>query len=75
MKIDEKYLKNSNIIYDKSIYVIQYPLGGKVGVSYGIINKIIEYNIEHYCNTEEGSSGSPMINIINNEIIGYIKKD
>ena len=34
MKLYEKYLKNSNIIYDKSIYVIQYPLGGKVGVSY-----------------------------------------
>ena len=73
MKIDEKYLKN-NIIYDKSIYVIQYPLGGKVGVSYGIIKKINEYNIEHYCNTEEGSSGSPIINIINNEIIGIHKE-
>ena len=75
MKIDEKYLDDdSNIIYDKSIYVIQYPLGGKVGVSYGIINKINEYNIEHYCNTEEGSSGSPIINIINNEIIGIHKE-
>ena len=41
MKIDEKYLNNdSNIIYDNSVYVIQYPSGDKVGVSYGIINKI-----------------------------------
>ena len=75
MKIDEKYLyDDSNIIYDNSIYIIQYPKGYKVGVSYGIINKINEYNIEYYCNTEGGSSGSPIINIINNEIIGIHKE-
>ena len=75
MKIDEKYLNsNSNIIYDKSIYVLQYPSGGKVGVSYGILNKIDKYNIEYYCNTESGSSGSPVINIMNNEIIGINKE-
>ena len=39
MKIDEQYLNNTNKIYDKSIYIIQYPLGGKASVSYGIINK------------------------------------
>ena len=44
-----------NIIFDKSIYVLQYPSGGKVGVSYGILNRIDKYNIEHYCNTESGS--------------------
>jgi len=75
MKIDEDYLNNDiDVIYDKSIYILQYPLGGKVGVSYGIINRIDEYNIEHYCNTETGSSGSPIINIINNEIIGIHKE-
>ena len=74
MKIDEKYFNyNSNIIYDKSVYVIQYPLGEKVGVSYGIIKRIDKYNIEYYCHTEKGSSGSPIINIINNEIIGIHK--
>ena len=75
MKIDEDYLNNDiDVIYDKSIYILQYPLGEKVGVSYGIINRIDEYNIEHYCNTETGSSGSPIINIINNEIIGIHKE-
>ena len=39
MKIDEQYLYNTDIIYDKTIYVIQYPLGDKESVSYGIINK------------------------------------
>ena len=75
MNIDKRYLNNNiNIIYDKSIYIIQYPLGKKVGVSYGIINKINEYNIEYFCNTDSGSSGSPIINIINNEIIGIHKE-
>ena len=76
MNIDERYLNNNkNIIFDKSIYIIQYPLGKKVGVSYGIINNIVgEYNIEYYCNTDSGSSGSPILNIINNEIIGIHKE-
>ena len=74
MKIDEQYLCNTDIIYDKSIYVIQYPLGGKASVSYGIINKFYDYHIEHYCNTETGSSGSPIINLTNHEIIGIHKE-
>ena len=71
MKIDEKYLNNdSNIIYEKSIYIIQYSSGDKIGVSFGVIDKIDEHKIEHCCNTESGSSGSPIINLTNNEIIG-----
>ena len=74
MEIDEKYIKNSNVIYDKSIYVIQYPLGKEVEVSYGIINNIDNYNIEHFCCTKDGSSGSPILNISNNKIIGIHKE-
>ena len=75
MKIDEDYLNDDiDVINENSIYILQYPLGEKVGVSYGIINRIDEYNIEHYCNTEIGSSGSPIINIKNNEIIGIHKE-
>lgn len=51
-------------------YIIQYSSGDKVGVSYGVIDKIDEHKIEHCCNTESGSSGSPIINLTNNEIIG-----
>ena len=74
MDIDDRYTENSNIIYEKSIYIIQYPLGEKVGVSYGIINNIDKYNIEHYCSTNEGSSGSPILDISNNKIIGIHKE-
>jgi V8-like Glu-specific endopeptidase len=66
MEIDEDiFINNSDILYNnKSIYIIQYPLSDKVKVSYGIINNINEYSIEHYCCTESGSSGSPIINLL-----------
>ena len=74
MNLDARYINTIDIIYDKSIYIIQYPLGKKAGVSYGIINNLNEYNIEYHCNTQSGSSGSPIINIANNEIIGIHKQ-
>jgi len=75
MEIDEKIYKNdSNIIYkNKSVYIIHYPLSDKVAVSYGIINNIEVYNINHFCCTESGSSGSPIIDLSNHKIIGIHK--
>ena len=58
---------------------MQYPnyyYGQKLAVSYGIIkDKFMdkEYNFIHYCCTEKGSSGSPILNITNNKIIGIHK--
>ena len=41
----------------------------------GAIKKISldSYNIEHYCPSEKGSSGSPIINLINYKVIGIHK--
>ena len=54
----------------RSIYILHYP--NKKYVSYGLINELREYKtIIHYCNTEDGSSGSPiykniiMVHILN----------
>ena len=70
--------KDKNIIYvNNSIYVLQYPGGKNLGVSYGILKGIYEdkkYNFMHVCSTEKGSSGSPIINLINNKVIGIHKK-
>ena len=76
MELDEKiFIENSNKIYkNHSIYIPQYPNGDKAAVSYGIIKKINGYNINHYCCTENGSSGSPIINLLNNKIIGVHKE-
>jgi len=57
----------------KTQYIIQYPEGKKLGVSYGVlkeINKKEEYNFKHLCCTKEGSSGSPIINLNNNKVFG-----
>jgi len=79
------YLEIDNDIFDediniknKSIYIIQYPKYGneqKVAISYGILNKIQDkYNIIHYCSTDHGSSGSPILRLSNKKIIGIHKQ-
>ena len=65
----------NNKYIGKSIYILQYPKHEKVYVSYGIIRSR-EANIEfrhkicHYCSTDHGSSGAPILNISTNRIIG-----
>ncbi len=72
MELDDNYYNNYK---NKSIYIIQYGSEKKIGVSYGIINDIDNYNIEYYCNIEEGSSGAPILNLLNNKIIGINKEE
>ena len=78
MELDDNIFNEdySNIFYNKqSIYIIHYPNGDKATVSYAIIqNMDEEYNIIHCCCTERGSSGSPIINLMNNKIIGIHKQ-
>jgi len=78
LELDENIMKKgSNKIYNNNtIYILQYPEGDKLGASYGIL-KIYEenlYNFRHYCSTKKGSSGSPIINIKNNKVIGLHKE-
>ena len=80
LEIDDKIIGNkSNISYIKeSIYIIQYE-GEKdeVSISYGIIKGIDEkdnYTFKHFSCTDKGSSGSPILNINNNKIIGIHKE-
>ena len=51
---------------------MHYPKGLKriFHVSYGLLNKINNGNLSHYCSTEEGSSGSPIQSLENNKVIG-----
>ena len=69
IELNEKYI-------DKTIYIIQYP-EGELSVSYGILNNICidkKYNFNHKCSTRGGSSGSPILNIKNNKLIGIHKE-
>ena len=60
---------------DKTVYIIQYP-EGELSVSYGVLQSILEdkkYEFNHKCSTKGGSSGSPILNLKNNKIIGIHK--
>ena len=70
-KEDPSYI--NNIYSNKSIYLVGYPRDNHVVVSYGkppIINEGNKSKIYHYCSTEEGSSGSPILLIKNQKLIG-----
>ena len=76
LELDDNLLKdNMEIIYEsKSIYVLQYPNGKNACVSYGLLNNIDKCNIMHKCSTDNGSSGSPILNLESNKIIGIHKQ-
>ena len=76
LELDDNLFKNEIKAFykDISIYVIQYPLGNNATVSYGLSNGINNFEINHTCSTEHGSSGSPILNLSNNKVIGIHKQ-
>ena len=65
------FTDNSYLFYQrKSIYDIHYPKRGESSVSFGLLKEIKEDDsIIHLCNTQNGSSGSPILNLTNNKVI------
>jgi len=76
LEIDDIFNEDSYQKYSqKSIYLIHYP-NKVVEFSTGVIKSISEddnHTIQHFCETELGSSGSPIINLTNNKVIGIHK--
>ena len=72
LELDDKlFIDDSEISYEgESIYILQYPNGEKASVSYGILKKIENHIIKHFCSTNSGSSGSPILNLSNNKVMG-----
>ena len=74
LEIDENIFKNSEIKFkDEPIYLLYYPgkdEEAKVSTSDKGIEKLDEYNIKHFCNTEPGSCGSPILSAMTDKIIG-----
>ena len=67
---------NSNLLYyNDTIYILHYPGNKIASVSYGLLNKKEEINFEmlHYCSTEKGSSGSPILSLNDMKVIGIHK--
>ena len=77
LDIDEEVYKDKpNEIYKKkSIYLLHYPYGFNAEYSLGTIINLDENdgNIEHSCQSNNGSSGSPLINSCNYKVMGIHK--
>ena len=70
---DNLFVNNNNIqtlFENESIYILNYLNGGKAIVSYGILNKLNGFNINHGCIFEPSSNGAPILNLTNNKVIG-----
>ena len=76
------FLDIDNYIFDNNYnqlckkrpaYILQYPKGLQPSFSIGIIKEILDININHTCNTDFGSSGSPILILSNNKVIGIHK--
>ena len=85
LELDDDIMNNNdyNINYiGKSIYILHYPDNfekDEVAVSFGILknrseNENEKYNFFHFCSTGYGSSGSPILNLSKNKIIGIHKQ-
>ena len=74
LEFDDNILEDDGSAFiGNSVYIIHYPShfeDDKVAVSFGIIKGRYE-NVffKHFCSTEFGSSGSPILNLINNKVI------
>ena len=74
LEVDETILKieDETKLKKMNIYIIHYP-NESCSVSYGILSNIYEYNIEHKCSTDYGSSGSPILSLKTLKVIGIHK--
>ena len=75
LEIDEDIFNSPlEFFIRKDIYLIQYPESKISEASPGIIKFIKEnYHLGHICQTEKGSSGSPILNITNYKVLGIHK--
>ena len=65
---------HSTYIYKNiSVYVLHYLKGDKIVVSSGLLEEINESEIFHYCNTQVGSTGAPILSLDNFKVIGIHK--
>ena len=76
LDIDENIFESdyNKKIKDNTLYILQYPNGHESAHSEGKIKEINDLDIRHYCPTDYGSSGSPILNLSNFKVIGVHKR-
>ena len=76
LELDKTILNKTkfiNAMYNKKpIYILENP-DHKIYASYGIVDSINENEIIHKCSTKAGASGSPILSLYNNKVIGMHK--
>ena len=74
LSVDPDVDKDQNILdisyNNKSIYILHYPKGKNINVSFGLTSGVNQAKIYHLCNTERGSSGSPILSLNTFKVIG-----
>ena len=60
----------NNIYQNESLYLLNYLRGEEIFVSYGLLESIQMDEINHKCSTDKGSSGSPILLLKSNKVIG-----
>ena len=77
MELDDNIFDQNKLMsyFQNTVYLLHYPNGNKVEYSTGKIKSIAldNYEIGHFCESEEGSSGAPIINLANFKVIGVHK--
>ena len=75
LELDTEFQSKGTIINNtESIYILHYPNGKRVAVSYGIFQNVEENDFLHLCSTEPGSSGGPILKLSDSKLIGIHKQ-
>ena len=75
LEIEDDIMNNemlNNIYQKKSIYIIHYPKGEEAKYTVDVIKSININDIQicHFCSTQDGSSGGPLLNLKTYRVIG-----
>jgi hypothetical protein len=70
LEIDLNYKKGYQVYLNNDIITLGYPLGKTVECCPGKITQIMDNEFKHNCDTDKGSSGSPIILASNLNVIG-----
>ena len=74
LSYDLNYLAGYNDYNESDILILQHPLGEETQLGIGKIMKILNFEFEHSIETDNGSSGSPVILIGNLKVVGIHKQ-
>ena len=73
LEIDLNYKRSYDFYLNKDVFILGYPFGNNIEYSPGKITSVSNYKLYHNCDTNFGSSGSPIILISNSLVVGIHK--